>query len=391
MKKLSLLVVMCVVVNGLLFAEEIKLDPFEMPTTRSLALGGSHAAYTWGPSALFDNPAELRSVKGGSILGLNIGLYDPPFLNKLALLFTGDDPIDFDNDASGATSRILEAVGGGALAGLDIRGPLSFGFVAGGFGLGINDRIYTKFQFYSNGDIDLKINADVVVNAGYAFRLIDSFLLKVDAGFAAKAFGRVRADVDTGILPLLPAVSGNGDIVETLLKGQNIPLIAGAGVDLGATVRLFNDIAISLVYRDIYSAGKEVMSVYGDADLSDTTYRVPSTLALGASYKFRLGSLLSLAVMADYKDFIGLFEYLDEDKRLTLPNPLLQMSVGAEVGFFNDLLFVRAGLNELNPAVGLGLNLKVFKIDAALYGKELGLYRGHNPSWAFDLGLNFGW
>jgi hypothetical protein len=46
-------------------------------------------------------------------------------------------------------------------------------------------------------------------------------------------------------------------------------------------------------------------------------------------------------------------------------------------------------MNEMLPTVGIGLDLVVFKVDAAFYGKELGNEPGRLSTYAVDVGLLF--
>ncbi|NJL25493.1 MAG: hypothetical protein HC902_10185 [Calothrix sp. SM1_5_4] len=85
-------------------------------------------------------------------------------------------------------------------------------------------------------------------------------------------------------------------------------------------------------------------------------------ITLGASMVFDL-PLLSVAPALD-------FRYLNrEDLQLTR-----KINFGIEIGL--PLLDIRGGFREGYWTAGLGVNLGLFRVDAASYGVELGAYPG---------------
>lgn len=111
---------------------------------------------------------------------------------------------------------------------------------------------------------------------------------------------------------------------------------------------------------------------------------IKPNINLGVSYKLFDNSFLSWAVMADYRDLINLFRQKEYDSR----NAWLNLSVGSELTLFK-LVAIRVGLNEMLPAVGIGFDFFVLKLDAAFYGKELGNEPGKLSTYALDVGLLF--
>ncbi|MDR1430274.1 MAG: hypothetical protein LBI85_08275, partial [Spirochaetaceae bacterium] len=93
-----------------------------------------------------------------------------------------------------------------------------------------------------------------------------------------------------------------------------------------------------------------------------------------------IGNIVTLTVAFDYRDIANLFEQDDYRKR----NALLGIGAGVQAGFFN-IFNVRAGMSEMLPAVGLGVDLGPFEIDMAYYGKEFGLEPGQLSAAALDL------
>ena len=79
-----------------------------------------------------------------------------------------------------------------------------------------------------------------------------------------------------------------------------------------------------------------------------------------------------------YADYNNIWPLITKQK--TYRNPILELSFGTEVLLFNKVLALRAGIRDMYPAAGIGLNLgKKFKTDFSVFGKELGLEPGSNP------------
>jgi hypothetical protein len=111
---------------------------------------------------------------------------------------------------------------------------------------------------------------------------------------------------------------------------------------------------------------------------------------MGVAYTLRLNELWSAApsilqptyaaFMFDWHDFTNVFFASDYTRK----NPSLNLGFGIEFGFFN-FLKLRMGLNEMLPAIGLGVEFKVIQFNVAAYGKELGNEPGQMPTWVLDL------
>jgi hypothetical protein len=104
---------------------------------------------------------------------------------------------------------------------------------------------------------------------------------------------------------------------------------------------------------------------------------------LGAAYSFTPWKYASLSLMLDYRDVVNIFT-----NDYTTRNPILNIGFGAEAQII-DFIYARLGVNDMLPAVGVGFDIKVLKIDAALYGKELSNEPGGMSTYAFDLSFRF--
>ncbi|MDR2150550.1 MAG: hypothetical protein LBO67_07005 [Spirochaetaceae bacterium] len=399
MKKI-LLAGVCLLLTVGAFAETKELRSFSMPSPRSRALGGDHVAYAGGVDALFVNPAELRRKNEFSVLNLSLSATNPLWINKVAYELKGG----FEPE------KVLALIPTDPMRlplGLDVQGPLALGFVSGGFGIGVFDRIYLDARI-KGLNVELGVNADLTMNVGYAYRFDLGDRFKIDAGIGAKIFGRATANVNKGLTELLEDIDGGFTL--DMFGLSKLPLLVGGTANLGGAVHLsflptaFNDdFTVGVVWSDVFSYAKEVMNLSSYVGLdedptwepSEDVYTIPTSVQIGVSYSFNLGKLLRIAVMADHNDAVGLCKYIDstiqEDGAwITMRDPLLDTTVGAEVTLFN-IVSVRAGMRDLLPAVGLGLDLFIFKLDAALYGKELGMYPGDFTTMALDIGMNFKW
>jgi hypothetical protein len=163
----------------------------------------------------------------------------------------------------------------------------------------------------------------------------------------------------------------------------------GGGLDLGLTYRwkelLPGSTLIGAVVVDDFPMLLSARPLAGKDN--GAKYVISPTVNIGAAYTFDLTAVapavpLMFAFAIDYHDISRWFTPNDFTKR----NPILNLSMGLEITAFK-MLSARFGMNEMLPAVGLGVNLKGFKIEGALYGKELGIEPGQLPAYAFDLSI----
>ena len=114
---------------------------------------------------------------------------------------------------------------------------------------------------------------------------------------------------------------------------------------------------------------------------------LPADYSLGVHYSPNLtlfdGLIDNVHVMLDYNDIFD-FALNPEFSR----HFLLHLGFGLEFTLF-DILALRMGLNEGLPALGLGLDLHLFKMDFAMYGRELGTQPGIMPVYNIMIGFDF--
>ena len=262
-----------------------------------------------------------------------------------------------------------------------IGGPLTFGAIRNNFGWGFVNTTYANVNVFSVSRSDIRAGSGLGFVAGYA--------LPCDLG-------------DAGILSI--GVSGRAGVqfeteytqaITDLISGSfnNIPfyLSLGAGFDMAAQYKI-GALSLAAVWQDVYSPvwtktyadRKALRSGAGSAFKQS---RLNSKFGFGARFDIPVkewaGNIVSeWAVYADYNNIWPLIT-----KQKIYRNPILELSFGTEVLLFNKVLALRAGINDMYPAAGIGLNLgKKFKTDFSVFGKELGFEPGSNPQ--LNVGLS---
>jgi hypothetical protein len=374
MKKFAAFLLILLVCMLPAFAED--MAPLMLTSTRSYALGGYHVAYTDDIYALFVNPAALNRVNQKSVVEFSFAVDN---LNNLTDVVKAIKSEDWD-----ALGNFADKSGGKIPLGFEMRFPLSVGYAANGLGFGIWNQVSMDAEVIGTS-IAASVYADFITNFGMSFSILSLGSHVVDAGFVVKPFIRAMALMDADGIDL---ASGGDDAMDKLIDEFNVPLIAGAGFDLGFMYRFRNNLAAGLTVDDVYTGGGVVSTIVGNDP--GVSYRVPTTLNWGVAYTLRLNELWAAAppalqpvyaaFMFDWRDFTSVFFADDYTRR----NPVLNLGFGMEIGFFN-FLKLRMGLNEMLPAIGLGAEFKAIQFNVAAYGKERGNEPGQMPTWALDL------
>lgn len=347
------------------------IKPFVMPSARAAGFGGIHAAQGDDFSSIFSNPASFAGLeKEWSAAEITISLYGPMF----QIL---DNIVNSSGDISSIANTDRFA------AGFDIGGPLAIGIVNKGFAFGIFNRTTadTDIRFDLLGRQLLPtVSEEVFLTGGYSFHVLERDNHTVDIGFLGKGFYRARISMQA------PA-SDLGSMFDTTSSAP-FETHFGLGIDIGLSYTYAGIVTVALAGYDVFSPA--LVTEYADSSDwgtggSQSYARVQPRLALGALWRIRndfLDRYISgLTFMADYRDFINLFE---KDRR----HPLLNVSLGMEVTLLKILRF-RAGMADALPAAGFGINMTVLTLDVAFHGKELGNKPGDKRTFAFDLGILF--
>ena len=357
-----------------------KLPPFVMPSARAAGFGGIHAAQGDDISSIFSNPAAFAGIeKQFSAAEITVSVYGPVF-----------ELLDTAVNNSGDVEDLIEAFFPNFATGFDIGGPIALGLVSNGFGIGFFNRTvmdinidpnYNPVSFLTGNPpkIITKAWEEVLLVGGYSFRVLDRPDHILDIGLLGKAYYRAVLYLDT------PA-----DELNKLFDIKMSPLEThfGMGIDLGIKYS-YNDIfTIAVAGYDVYSPALVTEyapdSKYGSSK-GQSYNTVQPRLALGLLYRLRndfLDRYISdLVFFADYRDFISLF---DEDSR----HPLLDVSLGMELTVLK-MLKLRAGMVDLLPSGGFGIDMTFMELDVAIRKKQLGKKPGENSVFAMDVGLLF--
>ena len=354
-------------------------DLYERPITIispiSSALGGPHVTMNDGFSSLMNNPAGFYSSESEfSIAEITMGLKGPVF--DIANLIISEDMAE------------IPAMLQGIYAGMDLLGPVSFGYVGEGLGFGIYSNSYSTIS--SSGPLTVKadIGSEIILTGGYAMRL--PFPLPethlVDAGMLLKGTFRGELSFEESALNIM-------SIGMDTLTSEPFSFITGIGVDLGLRYSYLNRITLGLVGRDVYSP--TLHNVYANiedftsgAEPSQTLKGiVPFALDLGVMYSpdFESKNLFisDIKIYIDYYDIFDFWLYPE-----LAVNPILHIGIGTEISMLS-ILDVRAGFNQGLFSAGLGLDLYYFKMNLAMFGTELSTEPGLQPVYNMQIGFEF--
>ncbi|MDR2900477.1 MAG: outer membrane protein transport protein [Treponema sp.] len=393
MKRFIIFALLVSIVVFSAFAQEV-VRPFTMPSARNSGMGGLHITNTDGAGALMNNPAGLVGKREFGLLEISPSLTLPlekVLDNQDAIMGLVEDLSDM-NAILDVVDLLVDDKGRVDL-GLNMGAPVAFTIVGGGFGLGL----------YSGAGVDLAVNnlkvsiaahATAQANIAFGFRVIDTDRHSLDFGFGANAFYRVGGE-RRGI-----GIDDLSGIMDTVSEDpfSVVPLKSTFGLGLNLGVQYgFNDrfhVALAgtnlLSFARIMDARGNIGELIGEDLLmgatpaEDVNGTVAGGLTFGMSLDVLKNGFLDLTLMADYKDILNLFAEMPR-------NPILNVGVGAEVGLLNDFITARVGIADALPSLGAGINLGLFKLNAALYGKELGLDPGVHPVMGADISILFRW
>jgi hypothetical protein len=201
----------------------------------------------------------------------------------------------------------------------------------------------------------------------------------------SKAFGR-------GLVNIKGAIIDMSQDIDALMDDTPLEIIIGGGLNLGLKYVYADQFTLGFTADDLMSpSGILHYNLPSGDDSSDLTldstefdfFAIRPRVNIGAAYQIKPWDFLRVAFMADYRDLLNIFIHDYSTK-----NPILNISLGAEAKFYN-IIVLRAGMNEMLPALGLGFDFKIVRIDFAYYGKELSNEPGNLSTYALDFGLLF--
>jgi hypothetical protein len=171
---------------------------------------------------------------------------------------------------------------------------------------------------------------------------------------------------------------------------MSIPLQThfGMGFDLGIRYSFNDMLTVAISGYDVYSPAL-VTTYLAFSDYPKTGTQSYNTvqprLAVGALFRYSSEFLeryiSEIAVMLDYNDFFFLF--LDPGR-----HPLLNLSLGLEITMLK-ILKLRAGMAEVLPSGGFGIDMTFMILDVGVRGRQLGKKIGEKSAFAMDIGFLF--
>lgn len=384
MKKYKILTILLVIMSFALIAQEFSYE-LAMPEIRHAridALGGKHISDTSWYYSFLTNPGNIGLMGKKSLYpGLTFGLGGPIKYTQDIIAIAKD----MENDDSISSLAKILSENKGLDLDVVLSGPIQFGSVKNNFGWGFFNQTYVIANAPSISYLEGLVGNESLLRFGYALP-IPLGIGKLSVGGAVDLVNRVEGKLLSSVTNLM---SGNPE-------EMIIPLYSsfGFGLDVGATLSLLNFITVGLVWDDAVSGyftsrSSDIGSGEFEPDASYQTFSFDWKFNLGASVSvpgvniFTLGVISSLDVMLDLHDVIGMMAN-DPKKR----NPILDVSLGTEAVFFKTIS-LRLGIHEMYPSAGIGARFGAFNLDAAIFGRELGLEPGTRSQLNLAFSLEF--
>ncbi|TVQ41243.1 MAG: hypothetical protein EA384_00535 [Spirochaetaceae bacterium] len=337
---------------------------------RTAAIGGVHAALADDMSTLFTNPAGFRAVEPQlRVAEMNVGV-SGPMLTMAGIIAEGMDSDIDDIIARPDVSNLIASL----YAGFSLVGPLSFGYVGNGLGIGVTAGSVFTMEGIGIDSVDLNLYQRLLVSGGYAFALppVPQWGGELAAGFLVKGYLSGRAGFSSLVLDLPDALQSLD--ADTILN-EPFDVITGLALDVGLRYWWDDRFAVGLTVANLVAPA--VINRYAtlqgfldnDGPESRDYARIPQNVSLGALYSPELGSLqryvTRITLYGDYRNIIDFWTAGEQAE-----NIVLKLSLGSEITLL-EVLDLRFGFNRGLPAAGLGLDLTYARLNAAIYGSEL--------------------
>lgn len=345
-----------------------RIEPVE---TRSEAFGGPYFTDTTSVYSLFSNPSALgftgKKTLWPPIVAMGLG-------GPLDKLFDMSKTLK----GGGNKTALQDSIGGiigesGLNLGVRIGGPLTFGAVRKHFGWGFINTVSVDANIFSVARSDVRGGAGFGFVAGYGYPIDFGKAGILSLGFSGRLVTGLETLYDRGIVELVMNSAW-----------ENIPayLSFGFGFDMGVQYKVFNILSVALVWQDLYSPmwtkTYPKITEFGKNGTKFSYGQLDPRLGFGVKADIPISGITRgiISEWAVYTDYNNIWQFFR--KNAIYRNPILELSFGTELVLFK-IVSLRLGVNEMYPAVGLGLNLGKFKMDFSVFGKELGFEPGYNP------------
>lgn len=387
-KRFLLFVLAVLVASAGAAAQNLTILPLTPSSARTSALGGPHAALADDLTTLFGNPAGFYAAKPAIRLS-EIGLHlEGPIFDIAGIVAGGTAGNIGQLLSSPNVQKLLQSI----YTSMDLVGPISFGYVGKGLGFGIFNTNSVTLATTAPFTDAVAVGDGLMLDGGYAFRvpLPAAWNSSLDAGIMLKG-GLQGVSYQVKSLFELPTLFSN--LSPTTFTDAPFYFNTVVGFDAGIRYSYRDLISVGVVGRNIYTpVFQSRYSTLQDFLNSTTTPTrnitlLPVDLAVGTLFTPRLAFLNQIVsnfkLMVDYSHALDFLLY-----PATAKNPLLNIGIGTEITLLR-ILDLRGGFYQGLFCAGLGLNLKYFRLDAAMYGTELSGEPGLNPVFNMIVGISF--
>jgi hypothetical protein len=370
---------------------------FQRPGARALGMGGAYLLATDDATAVAWNPAGLVNV--------NVKRFTLPIEVVGRANFDVRDILDLRDDLEkisdeiptqintlGDAQRVANAIRASfnRVSDFSRRTPILSGSLApvgglsfGNFGLSISSGLLFKVQTYTGqrDPIGLGINytpPDTLHGVGGLVSLTSvgiAYARSLPAGLTlGAAVRRVRADF-LGFRVGVSVTDANNDLIPDDADQNNdgIPdtdIVAGTLFNRVASSRFTLDVGAiweptvqpPMVRLRYAAVVRNVLPVRFNLPVSVDPGSTPG-LPLPPNFNFRLNPEIDLGVMAKWRERTNLV--LELHNVTSSNGGGISVHAGVEHWLAGDVFAVRAGYDDDRPVFGLGINLKVVRIDVA--------------------------
>ncbi len=401
MKKITLILIIATSLSLSLFGE-VKFNydaPFGWMSPEVMAQGGSYTAIASGFNSLMTNPAGFAMSKkykykatvdeNGERVVEKMEKGEVTILSVLPWAMI--NPFTFADDLSSGESIEKAIINQSSSNGLGAGAQFGGGYVGRGFGFGL---ITTVDALFPKTDIATGIIGDVNITtafvAGYAHKF-ELGPIGLSVGADIRPMWRIKAR-DVNINTILGLVGGD----EVDLSAIEVLTGFAIGFDAGVIAE-WEFISLGLSMRDIghtrYLYSKtDVESLQSDPfsgdDYSGLDYVTPMTMRIGLGIHPDLGAakkFIDPKIHAEY--VIPMVDY-DSVAMFEEQSFWANLNVGAEVKLLS-FLALRAGYSGGYLSAGVGLDLYIMELNAAIFSKEAGSHAGSSQQMGASVELAF--
>jgi hypothetical protein len=231
---------------------------------------------------------------------------------------------------------------------------------------------------------------NLVLIGARAFRipLPEGSLSTLDVGFSLVGFATFRGFYDFDVRQLLQSDASPQDM---LASSGTFHRAFGASLELGILFSYKNLFSIGVSGRNLAITQVREFTTISDflSGGASTTSYIPLPIDISAGLLFRppLGKVgWFLSDMVFVADYHNIFDFLIYAPGAT--SPLLHFGVGLELGLL-EIVSLRAGYYQCLPSLGIGLDLTLFKLNFAYFGRELSAEPGGYPIYCYTIGIEF--